>query len=144
MASRAASFSALVGDQLRKTRQHPLRLLTVPLNLALNLVGRHRVAYVAHPIREWRANRERLAEVLAGEAEQFLEQDRPDEAWCKFDDCLKLTADPANYSRAALCLLQALGQAGRAFELFAQGNTIRRKQAEKLGVSDQRYLVFDS
>ena len=142
MASTAASFAAFVGEQVRKTRQRPLRLLTVPLNLARKGVRRS-VAYIAHPIREWRANRERLAQALAGEAEQLLEQDRPEEAWSTFEQCLKFTVDPLNYARAALCLLQAAGQADRALHLFAECNAIRRRQAETLGVSACEHLLFD-
>jgi hypothetical protein len=43
MASRAASFSAFVGEQIRKTKQRPVRLVLIPLTFARNVVPLHRI-----------------------------------------------------------------------------------------------------
>jgi putative glycosyltransferase (TIGR04372 family) len=147
MASRAASFSAFVGEQIRKTRQRPERLVLIPLTLVFKVVPPHRIRLIADfataPTRTWRAVRERLAASFSGAAARFLEQDQPEQAWSQFQRCLRLTRDPIKQFQAGLCLLQALGDAPSALRLFSDINATRRRQAKKLGIPEGRYRVLN-
>ena len=151
MVSKAASFSAFVGEQIRKTRQQPLRLVIIPLSLVLSdaslLELQQRIQLIVdrarHPARTWRSVQAHLAGRIADVAERLLERDQPDQARILFRFCLKLTGDPANYLRAAYCVLQGAGRACEALELFARANKLRREQAERLGVSKNPYRLLD-
>jgi putative glycosyltransferase (TIGR04372 family) len=151
MASRAVSFRAFLGEQIRKTRQQPRRLVIIPLSFVLSdatlLRLQDRIQLIVdrakHPGRTWRAIQDRLAASVAGAAEWLLEHDRPDQAWTVFKLCMTLSKDPVKRFRAALCLLQAVGDAPRALRVFSDINAARRDQVRTLGISEDRYRVLD-
>src|SRR5262249_17850470 len=131
-------------EQIRKTRQQPRRLVIIPLSLVLSdatlLELQQRIPLIVdrarHPARTF-------AGWIADAAEGLLERDRPDQARILFKLCLKLTDDPANYLRAAYCVLQGAGRAREALEMFAHANELRREQAKRLGASKNPYRLLD-
>ena len=145
------SFSAFLGEQIRKTRQQPLRLVIIPLSVVLSdatlLELQQRIREVVdrakHPARTWTTVQERLAGRIADAAEWLVERDQPDQARIVFKFCLMLTSEPANYLRAAYCVLQGGGRAREAFGLFDRANKLRMEQAKRLGVAKNPYRLLD-
>lgn len=139
---------AFILDQSRKTIRRPSRLFIIPFGYLMLSLSLSRGSGVALSIlrvipRRW-AGRDAWSGLNFGAGHQLLQLNRPEQAWQRFDQCLRDSTDPDHYLPGAVCLYHGLGRFSDAMALLRRANDLRADEARALGVENCRQRVLDN
>jgi putative glycosyltransferase (TIGR04372 family) len=134
-------------SQFFKTIKKPTRLYTIPRSIARRIFLKFCgpvILFIAKAPSIWGF---RLGRLLSSDyhftkGHDYLDTNRPREAWEHFKKCVEQSTNPFYFTISAVCLLVGLGRYSEAMALFSRANALRAARVKKLGADkiSIRYL----